>query len=154
MVISEKEKMLKGELYNAADNELIAEREYARKLTFEYNATKPDEIELRNHIIAKLIKAKGPVIIEPPFYCDYGYNIKAGRNFYANFGCVILDVNEVEIGDNVLLGPNVNIYTAAHPVDPEDRLSGLEYAKKIVIGNNVWVGGGTIICPGDRKSVV
>lgn len=145
---SEKQKMLKGELYNSADIELKMEREYSKKLTFEYNSTKPQEIKRINQILDQLIKAQGSVIIEPPFYCDYGYNIKVGHNFYANFGCVILDCNEVEIGDNVLLGPNVQIYTATHPTDPKQRLAGLEYAKPIVIGNNVWIGGGTIVCPG------
>lgn len=147
---SEKEKMLKGELYNAADKELRSEREYARSLTFAFNAIRPHEIERRNQLIQQLIKAKGSVTIEPPFYCDYGYNISVGENFYANFGCVILDVNTVQIGDNVLFGPNVQIYTAAHPTDPEERLSGLEYARPIIIGNNVWIGGGAIICPGIR----
>ncbi len=145
---SEKEKMLNGELYNAADKELIKEREYARNLTSEYNQTKPNEVERRNHILGQLIKAKGSIYIEPPFHCDYGYNIVVGENFYANFGCVILDVNKVEIGDNVLLAPNVQLYTATHPIDPKERLSGLEFAKPIIIGNNVWIGGGTIICPG------
>lgn len=147
-MLSEKDKMLKGELYHAIDEELVKEREYARVLTFEFNASKPDEMELRNKILEKLIRAKGSVVIEPPFYCDYGYNIRVGDNFYANFGCIILDVNLVQIGDNVLLGPNVQIYTAAHPTDPKARLSGLEYAKSVVIGNNVWIGGGAIICPG------
>lgn len=145
---TEKEKMLNGELYNGADAELKKEREYARSLTYEFNATQPREIERRDKILRRLIRAEGSVAIEPPFYCDYGYNIKVGKNFYANFGCTILDVNRVEIGDNVLLGPNVQIYTAAHPTDPQIRLSGLEYGKPVVVGNNVWIGGGVIICPG------
>ncbi len=145
---SEKEKMLKGELYKASDEELVKEREYARSLTFKFNASKPDEIKLRNEILEKLIRSKESVIIEPPFYCDYGYNIKVGENFYANFGCVILDVNLVDIGNNVLFGPNVQVYTATHPTDPQARLSGVEYAKPVRVGNNVWIGGGAIICPG------
>ncbi|MDF2524594.1 MAG: maa, partial [Clostridiales bacterium] len=92
--------------------------------------------------------AKDSFHIEAPFNCDYGYNIEVGENFYANYGCTILDVNKVIIGDNVLLAPNVQIYTAAHPVDPSKRLTGKEFAKPIVIGNNVWIGGGAIICPG------
>ncbi|WP_102398679.1 sugar O-acetyltransferase [Haloimpatiens massiliensis] len=145
---SEKEKMLAGDLYNAGDEQLVKERDYARSLTFEFNHTKPSEKEIRQEIIKKLINTKGLFHIEAPFNCDYGYNIKVGENFFANFGCTILDVNRVEIGDNVLLAPNVQIYTAAHPVDPIERLNGKECAKPIVIGNNVWVGGGTIICPG------
>lgn len=147
---SEKEKMLSGEYYSADDQELIAERDHARKLTFEYNNTKPDEKEKRLEILKQLINAKGSLHIEPPFYCDYGYNIEVGENFYANCGCIILDVGKVKIGDNVLLAPNVQVYTAMHPTDPLERLTGKENAKPITIGNNVWVGGGAIICPGVR----
>ena len=147
---SEKQKMLAGELYIAADEELTAERNRARKLILAYNRTMPDDMETRNNILEQLIKAKGAAYIEPPFYCDYGYNIEAGENFYANFNCVILDVNSVKIGGNVLLGPNVQIYTATHPLDPAARLTGRELARPVVIGDNVWIGGGAIICPGVR----
>jgi maltose O-acetyltransferase len=147
---SEKEKMLAGELYIAADKELTAERNRARKLILAYNQTVPGDLEKRNNILAQLIKARGALYIEPPFYCDYGYNIEAGENFYANFNCVILDVNSVKIGDNVLMGPNVQIYTATHPLDPAARLIGRELARPVVIGDNVWIGGGAIICPGVR----
>lgn len=145
---SEKEKMLSGDFYNAGDEELIKERDYARNLTFEFNNTRPSEKERRQKILKQLIIAKGSLYIEAPFNCDYGYNIEVGENFYANFGCTILDVNKVKIGDNVLLAPNVQIYTATHPTDPKERLTGKEYAVPIVIGDNVWIGGGTIICPG------
>lgn len=145
---SEKEKMLAGEFYNAGDEELVKERDYARNLIFEFNYTRPSEKEKRHEILKQLIIAKGTFHIEAPFYCDYGYNIEVGENFYANFGCIILDVNKVKIGDNVLLGPNVQIYTATHPIDPMERLTGKEFSKPIIIGNNVWIGGGTIICPG------
>ncbi len=148
MMRSEKEKMLAGDFYNADDEELIKERDYARSLTFEFNNTKPIEKVKRQEILKKLIIAKGSFHIEAPFNCDYGYNIEVGENFYANYGCIILDVNKVKIGDNVLLAPNVQIYTATHPTDPIERLTGKEYGKPIVIGNNVWIGGGTIICPG------
>lgn len=145
---SEKEKMLAGKLYNAGDEELVSERDYARKLTFEFNHTRPSDKELRQKILKQLIVSKGSFNIEAPFNCDYGYNIEVGENFYANYGCIILDVNKVSIGNNVLLAPNVQIYTATHPIDPIERLSGKEFAKPISIGDNVWVGGGTIICPG------
>lgn len=148
LVKSEREKMLAGEFYNAADEELTKERDYARDLTFEFNHTKPSEKEKRMGILKQLIAAKGSFHIEAPFNCDYGYNIEVGENFYANYGCIILDINKVKIGDNVLLAPNVQIYTATHPVNPAERITGKEYAKPIVIGNNVWIGGGTIICPG------
>ena len=140
--------MLSGNYYNAGDEELVRERNYARNLTFEFNHTRPNEKEKRQQILKQLLNSKGWFHIEAPFNCDYGYNIEIGENLYANFGCIILDVNKVKIGNNVLLAPNVQIYTAAHPIDPTERLTGKEYAKPIVIGNNVWVGGGTIICPG------
>lgn len=145
---SEKEKMLLGEYYDANDAELVQEREFAKSLIFEFNNSHPKDKEKRQDILNQLIKAKGPLHIEAPFYCDYGYNIKVGEKFYANHGCIILDVNKVRIGHDVLLGPNVQIYTATHPVDPVERLTGKEFAKPITIGNNVWIGGGTIICPG------
>ncbi len=148
MMKSEKEKMLSGDYYNAADEELVREREYAKNLIFEFNNTRLSEKGKKEEIIRQLIIAKGSFYIEAPFYCDYGYNIEVGENFYANHGCVILDVNKVHIGDNVLLAPNVQIYTATHPIDPTERLTGKEFAKPVTIGNNVWVGGGTIICPG------
>ncbi len=145
---SEKEKMLAGVYYNAGDEELSKEREYARNLVFEFNHTRPSEKDKRREIIKQLINAKGSFYIEAPFNCDYGYNIEVGENFYANYSCIILDVNKVRIGDNVLLAPNVQIYTATHPIDPIERLNGKEFAKPIAIGNNVWIGGGAIICPG------
>lgn len=148
MMKSEKEKMLSGDYYNACDEVLVKERDYARNLTFEFNHTRPDEKEKRHEILKQLFKTKGSFHIEAPFNCDYGYNIEIGDNFFANYGCIILDVNQVKIRDNVLLAPNVQIYTAAHPTAPKERLTGKEYARPIVIGNNVWVGGGTIICPG------
>lgn len=150
MTKSEKEKMLSGDYYSAVDEELVRERDYARNLTYEFNHTRPTEKEKRLEILKQLIAAKGSIHIEAPFYCDYGYNIEVGENFYANYGCTILDVNKVKIGDNVLLAPNVQIYTATHPIDPMERIAGKEYAEPIVIGNNVWVGGGTVICPGVR----
>ncbi len=148
MIKSEKDKMLSGDYYYANDKELVAERNYAKNLTFQLNGTNPIEKDKKREILQQLINAKGTFNIEAPFNCDYGYNIQIGENFYANYGCIILDVNKVIIGDNVLLGPRVQIYTAAHPIDPMERLTGKEYGKPITIGNNVWIGGGTIICPG------
>jgi maltose O-acetyltransferase len=145
---TEKEKMLSGYFYNAADEELIREREHTKILIFEFNHSRPDEKEKRQEILRRLISAKGSFHIEAPFYCDYGYNIEVGEYFYANYGCVILDVNKVRIGDNVLFGPNVQVYTATHPTDPVKRSFGIEYAKPVSIGDNVWIGGGAIICPG------
>ena len=146
---TEKHKMLAGELYRSTDSELVAQRQRARRLTRLYNSTTEQEQERRSQIIFELFGAAGPTIeIEPPFYCDYGSNIFAGDGFYMNFGCVILDCNRVDIGEKVMCGPSVQIYTATHPTDPEVRLSGLEFAAPVQIGNNVWIGGGAIICPG------
>jgi len=139
--------MLAGELYNAYDSELVALRMEARRLLYAYNGTTPDEPDKRTAILQDLFgKLKKPVEIEPPFYCDYGSNIYAGERLYMNFGCVVLDCSEVRIGDGVLCGPYVQIYAACHPTDPETRKTGRELGAPVHIGNNVWVGGGAIIC--------
>lgn len=140
--------MLSGELYYSADLELAKERQAAKKLLFEFNNANPEDLERRVQILRQLLKVKGKVHIESPFYCDYGYNITLGDNFYANHGCIILDVNKVIIGDNVMFAPYVQIYSATHPTDPKVRVSGLDLGKPITIGDNVWIGGGAIICPG------
>lgn len=145
---TEKEKMLAGELYNAADSHLKAERRNARLLVKNYNDSTDEQTLLRKEILRELIGgySKG-LSIEPPFYCDYGSNISVGEKVYFNFNCVVLDVNQVTIGSNTLFGPNVQIYTATHPMDAKAR-AGLEFGKPIVIGSDVWIGGGVIICPG------
>ena len=146
---TEKQKMLAGELYLASDPELAAASKRASRLLRMYNATTEEELELRSQILNDLFCHVGvKVQIVPPFHCDYGSNIYAGDGLYMNYGCVILDCNTVHIGDNVLFGPYVQIYTAYHPTDPEIRQTGLELAAPIKIGNNVWIGGGAIICPG------
>lgn len=142
-------KMLRGELYNAGDAELVAMRLKARRLTREFNQTTEEELQKRSAILKELFGgSSGSVFIEPPFHCDYGSNIYAGADLYMNFGCVILDCAEVHFGEKVLCGPNVQIYTATHPLDAELRSEGPEFAKPIRIGNRVWLGGGSIICPG------
>jgi maltose O-acetyltransferase len=147
--MTEKEKMLSGRLYLASDPELIGDRKLSRNFARIYNSTTEEEDQKRLEILRQWLgKVDLKIEIEPPFYCDYGTNILVGNNFYANFGCVILDCNTVEIGDNVLLAPYVQIYTAHHPVNPELRLRGRELASPIKIGSNVWIGGGAIICPG------
>lgn len=146
---SEKEKSHSGKLYKAFEKELLSERQEAKKLLFQFNALAPDEIEKRNIIIKNLFGKTGKsFIIEPPFRCDYGYNISIGENFYANFNCIILDCTLVKIGDNVLFGPGVNIYTAGHPVHHELRSQDYEFALPVTIGDNVWIGGNVIINPG------
>lgn len=146
---SEKDKMLAGELYRPVDAELVADHRRATHLTRLYNATTEDETDLRTEILKDLFGAVGanPQIV-PPFYCDYGSNIAVGDQFYMNYGCVILDCNRVEIGDNVMCAPYVQIYTAHHPIDAATRISGVELASPVRIGNNVWIGGGAIVCPG------
>ena len=146
---SEMQKMLSGELYNAADEELVAARMQARFLLKKYNDSPADQLEIRQQLLKDLILQQGPgLYIEPPFYCDYGANIQMGEKVYFNFGCTILDVMRVTIGDSTLFGPSVQIYTAMHPIDWKERSSGIEFAKPISIGSHVWVGGGAIICPG------
>lgn len=146
---SEKEKMLAGELYDATDAQLSEERKRARLLFKRLNDSSDDEGDLRKSILKKLIgKAGKDLWIEPPFYCDYGSNITVGDKVFFNFNCIILDVMPVSIGNNVLFGPNVQIYTATHPMDWQERTKWLEFAKPITIGSDIWVGGSTIICPG------
>ncbi len=148
---SEKEKMLAGELYHVLDAELTAERTRARWLLRWLNETPPDQPEERARIIRQLIgRAGARVTIEPPFYCDYGSNITLGDDVFFNFNCVILDVMPVEIGSRVLFGPGVQVYAATHPLQAAARQTGLEYGRAVSIGNDVWVGGGAIICPGVR----
>jgi len=146
---TEKQKMLDGELYNALDKEISDERLTARLLIKQLNETAEDEPKRRAKILRQLLpNAPETLWIQPPFYCDYGYNIKMGERVFFNFNCVVLDVTYVTIGDRTLFGPNVQIYTATHPIDFSERATGLEYAKPISIGEDVWVGGSTVICPG------
>ena len=145
---SEREKMLAGELYIALDPELVSARERARNLCQDLNASREADQDLRRRILGELFGDGGEdVWIQPPFYCDYGFNIRVGRKCYFNFNCVVLDVCEVRIGDHTLFGPAVQIYTATHPMDFELRRE-QESGKPVVIGSDVWVGGGAIICPG------
>lgn len=146
---SEKKKMLNGELYDAEDPELVAERERARELTREYNQTASDDYEERRDLLTELLGSLADeCYIEPPFRCDYGYNIHVGENFYANFDCVILDECRVDIGQNCLIGPGTHIYTATHPLDVHKRIKDLEYGKPVTIGENVWIGGQAVLNPG------
>ncbi|SBS64453.1 sugar O-acetyltransferase [Vibrio atlanticus] len=145
---TEKQKMLAGEPYQAWDKELYAARIECRKVLQKLNNSIPDTPEWEAATQA-LIPGCENAHLEPPFRCDYGSNIKLGKNFYANFNCVILDVAEVTIGDNVLLGPNVQILTAGHPLDVKGRVEeGVEFGTPINVGDNVWLSGGVIICPG------
>lgn len=144
--MSEKEKMISGEYYDPEDPTLRHLRENAEKMMDEYN--KPEQKNV-SQILEMLMgyRAEG-IDIRKPFYCDYGINIKVGRNFYANYNCVFLDVGPINIGDDVFLGPGVSLITVSHPLDPEKRRSGKEYSRPINIGNNVWLGADVTVNPG------
>lgn len=146
--MTEKEKMLAGLMYDPMDPQLAKDRLEARKIFQKINLIKEDNKKERDILFYKLINAQEGLWVEPPFYCDYGYNIKAGKNLFMNFNCCILDVAQIKIGDNCMLGPNVQIYTATHPLEAKQRNSGREFAKPITIGNNVWIGGNAVISPG------
>jgi maltose O-acetyltransferase len=147
--MTEKEKMLAGEIYKSHDRELVKMRFDARILTERINKTSIEELEKRKDLIKELFGTTGEEIyIEPAFNCDYGCNIHVGNGFYANYNCVILDGAEVRIGENCLIGPQVGIYTATHPTNAKERNSGKEYAKSIRIGDNCWIGGNSTINPG------
>lgn len=146
---SEKEKMLAGEDYRAWDPQLAAERLRARGLCQQLNSLAPSApASKRAALLTELFGTPTDAYITPPFYCDYGCNIAFGSNVYFNFNCIILDVAKVSIGNNVLFGPSVQIYTALHPMNADERRSGIEYGKPITIGNDVWLAGGVIVCPG------
>lgn len=149
MARTEREKMLAGELYLASDPELVALRARARSLSRAFNRTGSEQMELRQSLLSQLLgRTSRDVFIEPPFFCDYGANIHLGSRVYMNFQCTILDCNRVDIGDDVMFGPGVHIYTATHPLDPDERTSGPEQALPVRIGNKVWIGGSTVILPG------
>ena len=146
---SEKEKMLSGRPYRAHENELERERQRARLLIHQYNQLVPGETIQQQKILFELLGSTGKkLVIEAPFRCDYGYNIHIGENFFANFNLVILDCAEVTIGKNALIGPDVGIYTAGHPVHPELRNQDYEFALPVKIGDQVWIGGHVVINPG------
>jgi maltose O-acetyltransferase len=148
MVKTEYEKMIAGELYDASDKQLFEMRLKARSMIQEYNQTSYDR-EKRALLLEKLFKKTGKNIdVQTPFFCDYGAHIEVGDNFFANFNCVFLDCNYIKMGDNVFLGPSVQLYAAFHPVDASQRVKGPELASPIIIGNNVWIGGSVIICAG------
>lgn len=146
---SEKEKMLAGELYTALDAELVEMNMRAQMLLHAFNNSSPVERVERAEIIHNLFGRIGSNFeIRPPFFCDYGEFILAGDNLFINYDCAIVDCNFVRLGHNVLLGPKVQIYTANHPFSPEERKAALEMARPVTIGDDVWIGGGAIVCPG------
>lgn len=146
--MSEKEKMLEGHLYQPYSKELYKDREFCKGLLYEYNRLSPLRREERDLILKKLLNCKGELCIDQPFYCSYGYNITIGLNFYSDVNLTILDKARVVIGDNVVFGPSVNIYTSAHPYNEVQRTKGFEYTKPVIIYDNVWIGGNVTILPG------
>ena len=148
--MTEKDKMGRQMLYDANyDQELIRERTQAKELCYDYNHLRPSQEEEQRAILKQLLGKTGEnFCITAPFWCDYGYNIVIGENFYTNHNCVILDGAKVKFGDNVFVAPNCGFYTAGHPIDFQRRNAGLEYAYPITVGDNVWFGGGVQVMPG------
>lgn len=147
--MTEREKMLAGELYLANDPELVEGRHRSRRLCHAFNAAPPDDDPGRLRLLHELFGALGPGgYIEPPFHCDYGSQIYVGARLYMNFDCVVLDCARVDIGDDVMFAPGVHVYTATHPLDPVERTSGREFARPVRIGSRVWLGGRVVVLPG------
>lgn len=141
--------MIAGEMYSPADESCARGRAWAREFSKLYNATDSNELEKRDSLLRQYLGSVGKnCYMEAPFCCDYASNIHVGDNFYCNFDCLFLDSAPIRIGDNVMLGPGVHIYTPCHPLDAATRNSGMEFAKAVNIGNDVWIGGRAVICPG------
>jgi maltose O-acetyltransferase len=148
--MTEKEKMLAGEVYCAIDPQLLKELAEAKEVIHDYNLLRPSENEKKLELLKGLLGHIGDdkIIINQPFRCDYGKQISIGKRFFANFNFTILDEAPVTIGDDCFVGPNVSIYTACHSTDPVERNTRQEWAKPVTIGNNVWIGGSVTILPG------
>lgn len=148
--MTEKDKMLSGQVYSAIDRQLLAELNAVKEIIHEYNSLRPGDSERRHEILKSLIgrMADDEAVITQPFYCDYGRQISIGRRFFANFNLTILDEAPVTIGDDCFIGPNVSMYTACHSTDPIERNTRKEWAEPITIGDNVWIGGSVTILPG------
>jgi maltose O-acetyltransferase len=148
--MTEKEKMLSGMVYSAIDDQLLKELNEVKEIIHEYNALKPSQTLRRFQILKALLGyvADDEIIVNQPFYCDYGKQIRVGKRFFANFNLTILDEARVTIGDDCFIGPNVSIYTACHSTDPVERNTRREWAEPVTIGDNVWIGGSVTILPG------
>lgn len=147
--MTEWEKMLAGERYNAIEPKFIELLNKTKEVLQEYNSVRPTDSATLDRMIKGLLGKTGERIkVIQPFLCDYGCNIRVGEDFFSNFNLTILDEALVTIGDHCFIGPNVGIYTACHPLEPEERNTGVEWAEPVTIGNNVWIGGGVTICPG------
>ncbi len=147
--MTEKAKMIAGELYNPNDNQLLQDRLDAKSLCQKYNALSPNQQQEKQELLISLLGSAGEnSVIEPNFFCDYGYNINFNGFVYINHNSVFLDCAKISIGSDTYIGPNCGFYTAIHPINAEERIKGLESAKPITIGNKVWIGGGVTILPG------
>jgi maltose O-acetyltransferase len=146
---TEKEKMLTGKAYKAFDQQLVEERQHAKEVLFDFNNLRPSAIEERHVMVRQLLGQTGEQLyIEPPFRCDYGYNISLGNYFYSNYNFIVLDCAAVTIGDHAFIGPNVSLFAAGHPIHKELRDQEYEYAFPITIGNSVWIGGNVVVNAG------
>jgi len=147
--MTEREKMLSGEVYDACCQELEEERARTRALIHEYNTLNPSETGRMDELLRRILGGFGEeIVVVQPFRCDYGSNIRVGESFFSNFNFTVLDEALVTIGSNAFIGPNVSIYTACHPIDGVARRTGQEWAKPVTIGDDVWIGGSVTICPG------
>lgn len=146
--MTEKELQQAGYLYKV-DRELFALHVNAKRITRLLNSTLETEVERRRELVKELFAEAGEgSYIEPPFHCDYGYNISVGKRFFCNYDCVFLDCGKITVGDYVMMGPKVQIYTANHPIDPGVRQFGHDHGIPVKVGSNVWIGGGSVLCPG------
>ena len=148
--MTEWEKAQAGYLYDANyDQKIVESRTRCADLCYEFNNCKPSDTQKQTELLHQILgRIQGDLVVTAPFYCDYGFNIETGKNFYANYNCTILDVAKVKIGDNCQIAPNVSIYTAGHPLHPVARNSMYEYGIEVTIGDNVWIGGSSVILPG------
>lgn len=148
-MVNNKERLLAGKLYRSEGEEISQMKRHGRRLSYLFNQTAPDENELREKLIRELFGSAGKnIYVKAPFYCSHGSNICVGDDCFINFDCIFLDLNRITLGDHVMIGPRVSIYTASHPIDLEVRKSGLEYALPVTIGNDVWIAGSVVINPG------
>ena len=146
---TEKEKMIAGEMYLPSDSVLVSDRTRAKDLCRQLNSLESSKTDERRKILKELFAScENDVIIEPNFFCDYGYNIRVGKQFYINHNCVILDCAQVIFGDRVFIGPNCGFYTALHPINARERAGEFEYAKPIKVGNDVWISGNVVVLAG------
>jgi maltose O-acetyltransferase len=147
--MTERDKMAAGELYVASDPELVRARSRARRLVKHLSEVDPDDLDARNAALSDLLGSMASgVYVAPPLFVDYGFNVSLGARTYLNAGCILLDCNRIDVGEDVLIGPAVHVYTATHPVDPDERGRGLERALAVRIESRVWIGGAAVILPG------